>query len=388
MSAGLYIHVPFCARVCPYCDFAVTTGDATAKSRYVDVLGSEIRLARETDFVRAVTFDTVYLGGGTPSALTPHEIGEILTRLRADLPVQDDAWITLEANPEDVAVSSAAAWRALDVRTVSLGVQSFDDAFLAHLGRVHSGQQAREAVRILAEAETPRVSIDLMFGIDGQSAARWQQDLDTAIALQPDHVSCYQLTFHEGTPFERWRQEGRRREMPDDEQAKRYAQAHRALGAAGLHAYEVSNFARGAECESRHNRKYWEHAPYLGLGPSAHSFDGGRRRWWNLRDLRSWTSALESGRPPVGGTELLDDSALLLEKIMFGMRCTAGLDLRRVLEEFGVDLAACNAERFAAWRERGLIDGRTVIRPTEKGLAVADWLAAGVRTAPGDPRGA
>ena len=379
-APGIYLHVPFCSAVCPYCDFAVTVGGAASHRRYLGALLAEIERAAADGGRAWGAADTVYLGGGTPSALAPEALGEILAalgeRLGVALAGPEAARVFLEANPEDVTRESAAAWRRLGVATVSLGVQSFDAAALAFLGRRHEPAGARRAVEAAREAGFATVSVDLIYGWPGQTPERWRRDLEAAVALAPDHLSCYQLTVEPGTPFGHRRQRGELVEMPDERQAELFRLTHTLLAAAGYPAYEVSNFARGPEHRSRHNTKYWRHAPYLGLGPSAHSFDGARRRWWNLRRLGPWAAALDAGRLPWGGDETLDDTQLALEDVMLGLRTTAGVDLAALRRRHGVDLAAANRELLARLDEDGLLrlEAERLV-PTLDGLVVADGLA-------------
>ncbi len=379
MNPGLYIHVPFCARICPYCDFAVTTGAEAKRRAYLRSLDAEIEQAAAAhgDWL---AFETIYFGGGTPSVLPPAQLSDILDAVRRNFSVSEDLWLTLEANPEDVTDEVAGAWRHLGFRSLSLGVQALDDERLDFLGRTHVTETARDAVRAARSVDFDLVSIDLMFGATGQTQRSWSRELEAAIELQPDHISLYQLTYHEDTPFWKWLQSGRRAELPEPQQADLYLQAVEQLSGAGFDAYEVSNFSRGRKAESRHNRKYWEHAPYLGLGPSAHSFDGDRRRWWNHRNLPQWEAALERGESPLAGAETLDTDELVTEAVMFGMRTRKGLDLAEVEARLGVDLEALNEVRFNEWRNRGLVKGHRVLRPTPSGMAIADRLAAEILT--------
>ncbi len=376
MSApGLYVHVPFCSSVCPYCDFAVTVAGAERRQAYVDALRLEIELVVEP----WTGCDTLYFGGGTPSALTDDQLGTVIEALRGRGFLAPAAHISLEANPDDVSVARAAAWRRLGVATVSVGVQSFSDVVLARLGRRHRRSQAIAALDALKAAGITTVAADLIFGVADQDAAAWRQELATAVALGIDHLSCYQLTVHPDTLLGRRVARGAKATVGEELQAELFVSGWRQLAAAGYHGYEVSNFAAAPAHRSRHNQKYWDHTPYLGLGPAAHSFDG-RRRWWNERRLRRWQHALSQGRRPLAGDEELSDRDLLLETVMLRLRTAAGLDLAAVRARFGVDLLAVNR----ALVERLVADGRLdlvgeVLRPTAAGLAVADGLAAGLR---------
>ncbi len=278
--AGLYVHIPFCSSICPYCDFAVTTGRPAEKARFVKALIREIELT-ESPFV----FDTIYLGGGTPSALPPTDLERIVDRLRERFRVTENATLCLEANPEHVDADATRAWRDQGVSFLSLGIQSFDGLELRFLHRRHGPRIAQKSVAVALDAGFATVSVDLIFGLPDQSLGTWIANLDEAARSGASHISCYQLTIHKDTVFAHWREAGRLTEMPEDNQAELFERTYEVLEGAGFAAYEVSNFAKTAAHRSRHNLKYWRHVPYLGLGPSAHSFDG-RNRSWNHRKLQ------------------------------------------------------------------------------------------------------
>jgi putative oxygen-independent coproporphyrinogen III oxidase len=370
-AAGLYVHVPFCSKICPYCDFAVVTGGRARRLAFVESLLAEIDLWAGEDWA----FDTIYFGGGTPSALEPEDLARILAALRRAFPrLSPDSWIFLEANPEDVRPQSLRAWHELGVRTLSLGIQSFRAADLRFLGRRHGPEVARRSVAEALEAGFSTVSVDLIYGLPDQTEADWQRTLEEAVGLQPHHLSCYQLTIHEGTPFGRFLERGALQELPETAQADLFALTHRFLKDAGYPAYEVSNFACSPEHQSRHNRKYWNHTPYLGLGPSAHSLRG-FRRWWNERRLAAWEAKIAHGERGEDGGEELTPEQLALEALMLGLRTIEGLDLVRFRERHGLDLAALHYPLLRRFEEEGLLE-RTADRlaPTLAGLAVADSL--------------
>lgn len=370
--AGLYVHVPFCRRICPYCDFAVRPGDEVRRAAYVDALLLEIERLRGG----FEPVDTVYFGGGTPSRLSPGQLERILDALRDAFEHAEDTRIFLEVNPEDVDPEAAAAWRELGVRTLSLGVQSFDDDGLAFLGRAHDARQARRAVEVAKEAGFDTVSLDLIYGRPGQSLEAWSEEIRAAVALEPDHVSCYQLTIEPRTRFGALAARGRLTPLDVNEQGAFFRLTHGTLREAGYEGYEVSQFASSREHRSRHNVKYWSHVPYLGLGPSAHSFRG-TERWWNVRKEGPWREALRAGADPVEGRERLDASALALEALMVGFRTADGVDPAGIRERFGVDLEASNLdtlETMCSLRLLTVEDGRW--KPTLDGLAVADAMAA------------
>ena len=385
-APGLYLHVPFCSSICPYCDFSVMHAASPARKTFVARLVTEVELAAPT-WRDPRTFDTVYFGGGTPSQLLPAELSRVLDACRARLTLAAAPWVFLEANPEDVTKDACADWRALGVRTLSLGVQSFSDDTLRFLGRRHSARQACEAVATARGAGFDTVSIDLIFGRWGQTAEEWRMDLAAAVSLEPHHLSCYQLTIHPRTRFGLQAKHGRLSELPEEEQATLFDLTHRFLADAGFAAYEVSNFARGPAHESRHNRKYWDHTPYLGLGPSAHSLTAAdahspARRFWNERGTPRWEQRLAAGERPIEAQELLTPKDLAEEALLLGLRTTAGIDLDGFRARYGVDLLATNRTLVG----RLVDEGRVVVRegpaggpwlvPTLSGLAVADGLAA------------
>ena len=388
-APGLYLHIPFCSAICPYCDFSVLRAGVPARRRFVEHLVAEVALAAP-EWRDPRPFDTVYFGGGTPSQLPPEDLARVLDACRAHLTLATtEPWIFLEANPEDVTPDACAAWRGLGVRTLSLGVQSFSDDALRFLGRRHSATQARAAVETALAAGFDTVSVDLIFGLPGQTPEAWRRELATAAALGPGHLSCYQLTIHARTRFGVAAKRGQLSEMPEGEQAVLFDLTHRFLADAGYPAYEVSNFARGRDHESRHNRKYWDHTPYLGLGPSAHSLavaDAGTRpaarRWWNERRTPRWEGRVAAGERPVEGEESLGPKALATEAVMLGLRTTAGIDLDGFTARYGFDLLAANDALVARLAAEGHLvvhagpgGGRWLV-PTVSGLAVADGMAA------------
>jgi putative oxygen-independent coproporphyrinogen III oxidase len=402
-APGLYLHIPFCSAICPYCDFSVLKAGVPARKRFVEHLVAEVPLAARA-WSDPRPFDTVYFGGGTPSLLPAPDLERVLGACRSHLALATDSWVFLEANPEDVTPDACAAWRGLGVRTLSLGVQSFSGDALRFLGRRHSAAQARAAVETAQAAGFDTVSVDLIFGLPGQTEQAWRRELSDAVSLGPGHVSCYQLTIHARTRFGVAAKRGQLAEMPDGEQAVLFDLTHRFLADAGYSAYEVSNFARGRDHESRHNRKYWDHTPYLGLGPSAHSLattDSGEapvgaeaaldgevgarcaaRRWWNELRTPRWESRIASGERPVEAEESLGPKALATEAVMLGLRTTAGIDLDGFAARYGFDLLAVNDSLV----ERLTAEGHLVVRagaesgrrlaPTVSGLAVADGMAA------------
>ena len=381
-NPGLYLHIPFCSAICPYCDFAVLTGGPERRRRFADHLIAEISLW-SADRSAFDSIDTIYFGGGTPSALAPEDITRILESARGNLSIQDGAWVSFEANPEDVNVESVRAWRDLGIRFLSLGIQSFDADALKFLGRRHTPEEAIRSVEIARAAGFDTISIDLIYGLPGQPFEIWKRTLEQAVALRPDHISCYQLTFHEGTPFGFRLAKGTMNELPQEAQGDIFLFTHEFLRDHGYPAYEVSNFARSPEHRSRHNQKYWHHVPYLGLGPSAHSFSG-THRWWNERKLGPYEKRIEIGERPIEESEELTRTDLALEALMLGLRTADGIDFDAFRQRYGVDLWKHNEPLIERLVREGLlrIEGELLI-PTLEGLAVTDSLARDFETGKG-----
>ncbi|MEE9392457.1 MAG: radical SAM family heme chaperone HemW [Planctomycetota bacterium] len=370
--AGLYVHIPFCSAICPYCDFAVVRDSPSGRSQYLSLIEREVSLLAaswETEI------ETVYFGGGTPSALSPAQFATLATMLRERLPIAPDARWHLEANPEDIEEQRIAAWRAEDVTFLSLGMQSFSDSKLKFLGRRHRGEDAQKALACAQAGGFETVSVDLIFGLPQNRGEDLDLSLEVVDQHEVDHVSLYQLTFHEGTPFDQRRQSGGLVELDNDRQADLYLELLEQLGRCGLTPYEVSNLARSQQHQSRHNRKYWRRDPYLGVGLGAHSFDG-QRRWWNVRDWKGYVARLEDGQLPQEEIETLTSEEARQETIMLALRTTAGLDLDQLKRDFGFDLAAQRPRAYEQWRQSGhLIQDGVILRPQLHGLLVADAIA-------------
>jgi len=320
----LYIHVPFCARRCSYCDFAIAVRREVPSRAFVDaVLAEWSTWQAHRAWIESPALDTIYLGGGTPSHLDAPELDRLISAIRRDRPVNRGAEITLEANPEDVTPGNAAAWIAAGVNRISLGVQSFDDVVLKWMHRVHDAAAVPAAMSMLRSAGFSNVSVDLIFALPEALQRDWLRDLELALALEPEHLSLYGLTIEEGTPLGRWTARGESKPPPDERYAAEYLVAHRALASAGFDHYEVSNAARDGH-RARHNSAYWRRAPFIGLGPSAHS-GFGTRRSWNVREWASYQRLYAAGKPVQAEEEQLDPEQLRLEELYLGLRTSDGL---------------------------------------------------------------
>ena len=318
----VYVHVPFCARRCSYCDFAIAVRSRVPTDEYVQALVRELELrSLGTD----TPVDTIYLGGGTPSRLGPDGVAQVIDVVSRRFPPAPGAEITIEANPDDVSAESITAWQRAGVNRVSLGVQSFDDSVLAWMHRTHDAERAATAARALADGGIVNWSLDLIFALPDALGRDWKRDVDRAVALEPPHISLYGLTVEAHTPIAHWRERGDAVEGTEDAYETEYLHADRALTAAGYVHYEVSNFGRPSRF-SRHNRGYWTGASYVGLGPAAHGFDGITRRW-NEREYAAWLSRISEQSDPIGGFETLSEENRVAERVYLGLRTSDGLAL-------------------------------------------------------------
>ncbi len=369
---GLYIHIPYCASRCHYCDFNTYRFDAAEADQYLQGLAQEIDLYAGVEAVRDRRVGSVFFGGGTPSILTASQIIGILERCRAAFVLEDAAEISLEANPGTVDVQKLRALKEGGVNRLSFGVQAVQNRLLLRIGRAHSAEEAEQAFWMAREAGFNNINQDLMFGLPDQSLDEWAESLRWAIRLNPEHLSIYGLIVEEGTRFHHEHRTGALG-LPDEEtEAAMYRTAMELLGGSGFEHYEISNFARpGFRC--RHNLVYWEHHEYVGLGAGAHSFLDGRRFYNELLPANYVRAIWERGTAVAGGEQLTPE-ALRSERLMLGLRLRAGLDLQTVKEALGIeDLGA--SDRVARLLDDGLLGlngGRLQI--SERGLLVANEL--------------
>lgn len=365
-GCGLYVHVPFCLRRCPYCAFAAEAGREEAIPAYVEAVVSEL-LRRGANWTKGPVA-TVFFGGGTPSLLTPAQVGAILTAARRKPGIDAGAEITLEANPGTVDTARLAGYRCAGVNRLSVGVQSFDDCALRWLGRTHSVADAENAYRAGREAGFDNINLDLMFGIPGMRSSSWESTLTTALSLRPEHVSTYGLTVEEGTDLGASVAAGRVPAPDEQADAAEYDCARQSLAEAGYRHYEVSNFALpGRGC--RHNWSCWDGGEYLGVGAAAHSYSGGVRSW-NRPGLDEYMAAMRVDGRARAGQERIDRATGRRERIWMQLRTDAGVQLRA--HERGY---LETSPRFADLQEAGLIgwkDGRLCLGSS--GWPVADAL--------------
>lgn len=326
--AGLYVHIPFCKSRCIYCDFYSTTREAE-KEAYVNALCREIT-ARKRELAHT-RVHTIYIGGGTPSLLSSEQLNHILCKLHEEYEVAEDAEVTVEMNPEDVINKGSGENEKVQVNRVSLGIQTFDEKLLRLLRRRHTAQTAVRAVRELQDTGFDNISIDLIYGLPGQTMELWERDLDKAFGLGVQHLSAYALSYEEGTPLWRMRQQGEVREVNEILSVNMFELLCRRAKEAGFLHYEISNFAQPGR-RSRHNSSYWTGEPYLGFGPGAHSYDGRRIRRANNADLSAYLQA----EVAPATFETLTNEELYDEAVMCGLRTARGIDLCEVERRFGL----------------------------------------------------
>ncbi len=376
---GFYIHIPFCARRCPYCDFAVQIGGGTEKrTQYVAALHREIEgaLREQTALEPGRVLTSLYMGGGTPTELEAAELAGILTLVFEGIAVAPDAEITIEANPENLTAAKLSALRAAGFNRLSLGAQSFDAEALKALGRVHSPQQIEDVVALARRAGWQNISCDLIYAVPGQSRARWQETLRRVAQLEIEHVSCYSLTIEPQTAFSRRVEAGKITPQTDDAQAELMADADEILGAAGILRYEVSNYARSG-CESRHNLNYWRGGDYLACGNGAHGHRNGHR-WWNERAASHYMAAMQERGSARAGEEHLSPQERLQEIVLTGLRLREGFSLAAASQRLEFDVKSA-LEQGTAWRvltEQGLLrQDRGNLQLAPAALALADAIA-------------
>jgi oxygen-independent coproporphyrinogen III oxidase len=367
----VYLHVPFCARRCSYCDFAIAVRRDVPSAAYTDATLREWGGWQNHEiWAESPGVESVYFGGGTPSRLEPGAIARILQRIAADRAVAPGAEVTLEANPDDVTREAARGWRAAGVSRVSLGAQSFDPAVLGWMHRTHSAEQIGTAVATLRDAGIAELSLDLIFGLPAALGRNWRADLDQGLALRPDHLSLYGLTIEDHTPLARWTARGEVAPVDEDRYAAEFLQADAVMRQAGYEHYEVSNYALPGR-QARHNSAYWRRAPFIGIGPSAHSGWGANRRW-NLREWAAYERAMSAGESPVAGTERLDEEAVELEELYLGLRTREGIARDRLPRD------TAEAWIDAGWAAES--GGR--VRLTPEGWLRLDALTAAANRSP------
>ena len=374
-TGGIYVHVPFCVRKCRYCDFHSIT-DLGLRDRFVSALIREIRMEPAPVDARGneVAFDSLYFGGGTPSLLSPDQIGAVLEALFARFSISEDTEITMEANPGTVTPASLAGYRATGVNRLNFGVQSFSAGELITLGRIHSESETLIAWKAARNAGFSNLGLDLIYGLPDQTKAEWDAQLDAAIRLDPEHLSLYLLSFEEGTPMTADLACGRLSAPDEAVVADLLVHTLTRLDKEGWPWYEVSNFAREAAFRSRHNRKYWNGNPYLGFGPAAHGFLSGVRQG-NGADTPGYIERLESGNPPARSRESLSREDQRIEALYLALRTRNGIDVADFEGRFGGKFHSIYESVLEKWKTR-LACSREHVALTPEGMVMLDAVTA------------
>ncbi len=369
MPFGLYIHVPFCRTKCPYCSFSSVPGTESLFDSYATAASLEIKRRMQGTF--AVTPDTMYIGGGTPSLFTPDLIQRLVEHAIADFSGE----FTIEANPDSVSESWLDGMLETGANRLSIGVQSLDDTILGNLGRIHTSAEAVRSVDLARVAGFSNISVDMMFGVPGQSLRVWRQAIEDVLILEPDHLSCYSLGIEEDTEYFRRFEDGDLDIPGAEETTDMYLLMIEFLENNGFVQYETSNFARrGHECQ--HNKLYWNFTPYLGIGSSAHSLDG-EVRSWNVVSPGEYIERILRGAPAIEGRETIDAEKRLIETVMLSFRTRSGLALE-TLRNLSRGKKHSVATRIDALAVAGYLDTaeNEVLKLTPRGLAIADEIIA------------
>jgi oxygen-independent coproporphyrinogen III oxidase len=372
-NAGIYLHIPFCAAICNYCNFNRGLHDDSLRRRYVDALIADIR--RSAD--RSIVADTIFFGGGTPSLLEPAEAARIIQACRDAFDLSADSEITLEANPESSTAAALDGFRAAGINRLSFGVQSFRDQELRRLGRLHSSETAREVVARARAAGFDNLSLDLMMWLPGQSPQDWLASVDALIELQPDHASLYLLEIYPNAPLRDEMARAGWSLAPDDDAAEMYLSGLERLDAAGYEQYEISNVARPRTRRSRHNLKYWQEGEWLGFGCGAHATFGGER-WRTVSSTTEYIDRVAAGREVRLDRRTLDAEERLEEAMFMGLRLSEGVDVPAVSRRHGVDIWSRYGPDLLPYIDAGLLEyeaGRRLAL-TRRGMLLANDVMA------------
>lgn len=364
---GLYFHIPFCHRACTYCDFHFSTSLRT-KEPVLAAMRKELR--GRIGELQEQSLSSIYFGGGTPSLLGTKELGLLLDDARSLITVDPCAEITLEANPDDVSAGSLSAWRSIGITRVSLGIQSFSDERLRWMNRSHNAEQSRRAIELVAQAGLASWTIDLIYGLPGMTIAEWDEQLTVALGHGMPHLSAYCLTVEKRTALHKQVATGQISFPDDGRQAAQFQHLIQRMEKAGLVQYEISNFGREGHF-AKHNTSYWQGVPYLGIGPSAHSFNGTRRRW-NVANNVRYADGVAQGAV-YWEEETLTPNQRINEKLLTGLRTMWGVELASLGETFRTASKAM-IQRYLALNELEMRDGRLIL--TRKGKNFADRIAS------------
>jgi oxygen-independent coproporphyrinogen-3 oxidase len=374
--AGLYIHVPFCVHKCSYCDFYSIT-DLSQRTSFLTSLEKEMQLADEN----LLTFNTIYIGGGTPTVLGTDYISRCMTAVHRYFSIEPDVETTLELNPGTVIAGDLKDYRNAGINRLNIGVQSFQNDNLQFLSRIHSGNDALVSFEWARQAGFENIGLDLIYGLPGQNKKKWLKDLDRAAQMQPEHISCYMLTRESGTPLDLDMKSGRIHPPAEETVRDLFDTTIDFLTARSFVHYEISSFAgmTSAKAEpmmSKHNLKYWSFAPYIGLGPSAHSFVESMR-FWNHHHLKKYIEQLEAGKLPMAKSEILTREQMVMEAIFLGFRTTRGIDLDAFRNKFRLNFSQIYSDTIAEFQTKGMLDlSEQHCYLTRQGLPLLDSIVA------------
>ncbi len=377
-NVSLYFHIPFCEKKCIYCDF-YSIEDQSSQSRFVDAICAEVDLKiRAYPELYGANVETIFFGGGTPSLLTPEELGKIISQIKKYFVIADDYEFTLECNPGTVSIEKLSAYRALGVNRLSFGVQSFHEDELKWLSRIHSADEATLAVAYAREAGFDNVNIDLMFSLPNQTKEKLRYSIEQALSLGTEHISAYNLTVEEGTPLNRMVKLQQVHELSVDDASVLFEHTQTTLIGSGYFQYEISNYARSAELKCKHNLVYWDgYKEYVSFGPSAHEFFNGERSW-NISSLDSYLDRVHSGKLPRNNSEHPNESERRTEVLFCGLRST-GVDRNQFLNNFGEELGL-HSEITPLIAEGLLKVDADVIKLTSKGYRFCDAIVIRLMT--------
>lgn len=369
--SGIYLHIPFCRQACHYCDFHFSTNTGT-KAELIECMTREILLQR--NYLEGEEVKTIYFGGGTPSLLDPRELSGLLGTIFANHTVIPQAEITLEANPDDLSLARLQELRSLGINRLSIGIQSFDDAILTYLNRAHDAQAAMESVHLARRAGFDNISIDLIYAIPGMAEKAWEEDLAVALKLDAPHISAYTLTIEEKTVFGSWLKKGTLQPVDETLAAAQFRTLVASLEGAGYQQYEISNFSKPGY-RSQHNSSYWQDEKYLGIGPSAHSYNGTSRQY-NISNNHLYMRSIREGTVPFE-REALKRNDHINEYIFTGLRTDRGCSLPALKQKFGYDLLETHRNYLAHLQEQKLVfieDDHLCL--TEAGRLLADRICS------------
>lgn len=369
--AGIYIHIPFCRQKCYYCDFYKTV-NTSLKQKFLDILQEEAKVRK--NYLQNESVETIYFGGGTPSVLKNSELEDILTVLNTHYQIAENPEITFEANPDDLTVDYLKGLKKSGVNRLSIGIQAFQDVHLKKMNRRHDAAQAMKVIENAAQLGFDNLSADLIYGLPGLTEKEWKDSLYKVFQLPVQHLSAYHLTYHEGTAFYTWLKKGTLKELSETESVRQFNLLIEEAEKAGFEQYEISNFARDQKY-SRHNSAYWMGKSYLGLGPSAHSFDRKSRRW-NVSHVESYIKGVESGSNYFE-EEILTEKERYNEYILTRIRTKWGVDLNHVNEEFGISYKDNLLKHCARYIQTGnVLLNNDVLYLSRNGLFISDEIMA------------